>query len=687
MTPYREKMEEAKTIIENNNKQMAKKLLNKPFRFFHPNSTYLTLACKNGNTGDIRYLLENGADPNKEGIGKRTPLNMVCGDVELLEATELLVEYGADVNEVGSGGSPLGRALRSSYQICEKLLELGATPNASLMNVVGREYSVEYLKLFLSNGAELPPTILKEALRGKNYLTLRYLISNGFHKTVENTEYQEWYIRPYNEEDKGLLELILANIHGINLEKLMMLALDEETVKILIKAGADINSRDTEGNTKLYKEMEKIPSKTKFSFIVFLIKQGADPNLKNHDNKCPIDLMFSKIQPWRPLLKNEKWCFRLLYETTDYENIKRKITRYLKKVTAPSDIEFFIEEINADPNIFMNPLLKSNDHDLLGKALKTNKVRIESEYVSAALENENLHMVNHFMNYGYKLSDNEIKRALQIALEKKLYEYLKIFLEALNDDERLYSCVVYCYQQALKLDDYQAIRHMIGIGYSLPSDFDLALEIFEKALYQNDDRGINHVLDCYGKDVLNVDIDNDTVLTFLYKNGNYKMMEKFLVRGADPNQLNSLQETPIHLCVMDNNSRIFQSLVSFGADLRKLYKKKESPIGLALQHSHYEMFRLLLENGISLNSKVLSTRHRDSLLAKSILEGKKSFAQYLLQEGADVNQKNDFNETPLHTAYKVSNKPMIELLINMGANQDIRNDYGQLPKYVNRIYR
>ena len=53
--------------------------------------------------------------------------------------------------------------------------------------------------------------------------------------------------------------------------------------------------------------------------------------------------------------------------------------------------------------------------------------------------------------------------------------------------------------------------------------------------------------------------------------------------------------------------------------------------------------------------------------------------KWLLENGADINQKGDYGMTPLHYAYMSGKRENIEILIAAGADQNIRCDRGLLP--------
>jgi uncharacterized protein len=53
--------------------------------------------------------------------------------------------------------------------------------------------------------------------------------------------------------------------------------------------------------------------------------------------------------------------------------------------------------------------------------------------------------------------------------------------------------------------------------------------------------------------------------------------------------------------------------------------------------------------------------------------------EWLVKNGADLNDRGEFQMTPLHYAYMGKNRKNIEELINLGADQSARCDRGLMP--------
>lgn len=111
--------------------------------------TLLISAARYGNEESVRFLLENGADPNKPNgkprLGHYKPANSetalwVLADVSGLQensinaAAKLLIEHKADVNFRSRGGAtPLDRAIATGKSSLARILkEAGAKTSREL---------------------------------------------------------------------------------------------------------------------------------------------------------------------------------------------------------------------------------------------------------------------------------------------------------------------------------------------------------------------------------------------------------------------------------------------------------------------------------------------------------------------------------------------------------------------------
>lgn len=102
-----------------------------------------------------------------------------------------------------------------------------------------------------------------------------------------------------------------------------------------------------------------------------------------------------------------------------------------------------------------------------------------------------------------------------------------------------------------------------------------------------------------------------------------------------------------------------------------------------------DLVKLLVNNGANINEKNFGGRtpmHTSVVISQG--ETLK-ISEYLIEKGADINAQDDDGNTPLHVAFSVGNKDAVDLLIKSGADTKIRNNagalYNQVAGYRTRI--
>lgn len=87
----------------------------------------------------------------------------------------------------------------------------------------------------------------------------------------------------------------------------------------------------------------------------------------------------------------------------------------------------------------------------------------------------------------------------------------------------------------------------------------------------------------------------------------------------------------------------------------------------------YKKIEFLVENGADINEKNI---YGDTLLHFAVLKSNNNLAKLLLKHGANVNGKNNNGTTPLHSSLDVSTS---KLLLKSGGNVNEKNGNGCTP--------
>jgi ankyrin repeat protein len=226
----------------------------------------LLMAVTNGHWDLAQYLIKKGANPNKWDLWGRAPL------------------YAAvDLNTIPRGGRPDRPSLdeTTSLQVVEMLLAAGANPNAQLklappFRNIGNDRGLDGM---LTTGA----TPLLRAAKALDAPAISVLLARGADLSLSNS--------------RGITPLMAAAGLGSVDADTRGFYLDEavqqrsiESLKLLIKAGGDVNARDSRGLTPLHEA-----ARWGWNDVVqFLVSNGADLNAKDSRGNTPVDSAMGK---------------------------------------------------------------------------------------------------------------------------------------------------------------------------------------------------------------------------------------------------------------------------------------------------------------------------------------------------------------------------------------------------------
>ena len=154
---------------------------------------------------------------------------------------------------------------------------------------------------------------------------------------------------------------------------------------------------------------------------------------------------------------------------------------------------------------------------------------------------------------------------------------------------------------------------------------------------------------------------NDTLLHIAVSYGNYEMCKKLLNCNADVNVLNTNDETPLHIAeikgiLKEKMSRKKQKherneFLEICKLLLKSRKEEEityySQLQLEVKNNHFQLTRQHL-NSIDVNE--IDTLKRTPLHV-AVLFAKDEICDLLLESGADVQVKDYYSDTPIKLAF------------------------------------
>ncbi|MBX9601195.1 MAG: ankyrin repeat domain-containing protein [Bryobacteraceae bacterium] len=247
--------------------------------------TPLMYASAFGNVESLRILLDFGAEVNARSEGGITALLWAASDPA---KASLLVERGANVNAASRDNrTPLMvAAMAGQESVVRLLLDKGADIQAqdaagnTPLICAALSGSPVLVRLMLDKGAvlevkdRLGSSALDLAADAKNREAIPYLLAKG--ADPRSASSAAGRVRHGEVQLKKITALMAAAPY-----------LDRETVRALIKAGADVNARDIRGMTPL---MLAVGTETQDAGVVEeLLLAGADVQAKSEVGETVLD--------------------------------------------------------------------------------------------------------------------------------------------------------------------------------------------------------------------------------------------------------------------------------------------------------------------------------------------------------------------------------------------------------------
>ncbi|MBC7854171.1 MAG: ankyrin repeat domain-containing protein [Pirellulaceae bacterium] len=161
----------------------------------------------------------------------------------------------------------------------------------------------------------------------------------------------------------------------------------------------------------------------------------------------------------------------------------------------------------------------------------------------------------------------------------------------------------------------------------------------------------------------------ETVLRVSSMHGDFRLAKYFLDRGADPRPLDW---SPLFLAVAFGSPQDVKALVNQGADLNQTDAWERTPFLLSVHAGRLEIARLLLASG---SNRRTTGRCGQTALMLAISRNDAPMLEWLVSEGWDVEETNDFGDFPLVEAAKYGAVECLKVLLQAGAVASRRDKF------------
>lgn len=438
--------------------------------------------------------------------------------------------------------------------------------------------------------------------------------------------------------------------------------IDEDKIQKLIKSGADINQTDHNGRTLLF----ELARKKRLESIRILLQNGADLNKEDKYGKTVLNEAINKEDSLmvRFLLSNGA-CVNRINESgrTLLQDVAIEGNHRIFKILLSFDPDLSIVDKYGRTVLFDAVMGGSLDlvRDALDRTPNANAINQNGQSVIfEAVLSENSEIPKYLINQGLDvtISDNNRQNPLfnAVVLGAKNIEVVELLIQngaRLNqkdkDDRTLLDEILYIvsltsdvfakvegkYKLVRKDRDYLALTsRLIELGLAVDrTDKDGKTVLFKEVMRHNYET-LEFLLGA-GVDINAVDKNGKTVLFYAMLEGyeNISMIDFLIKNGADLNKLDSEENS-----IIDDLIEIIL--------VQRQDKKPENKLFLRIDES--KDFISLLKRLLLLNPKINRQKQNgQTALFKAILFDDLELIEVLLNNGADANLKDSEGNTPL----------------------------------------
>jgi len=179
-------------------------------------------------------------------------------------------------------------------------------------------------------------------------------------------------------------------------------------------------------------------------------------------------------------------------------------------------------------------------------------------------------------------------------------------------------------------------------------------------------------------------IDGLAPIHFAAIYGNRNIISALVRSGSDINHATSVEKmTPLHLAALFNRVDIIDALLKHGADSKITDARGYTPLQKAVSISNLATIKKLVATGSNINVNIIKGNITYSLLHLAVTSTDTSaeIVQFLIDQGIDVNIRDNHFGTPLHSCITNENVNMaaLKVLIKNGADLKATDVSGNTP--------
>jgi len=660
--------------IENCNENITSYLIEKGIKIDNKivmaNAIYMDYS-----NATMKYLIEHGADVNKEGNCKKIPLH-IAFENKNEDLAKYLIDHGAstddpkilwvavinniskttikyliehNINIINPQKSyyyknvPIIKAIeKNSESIVKLLVDYGIeinfnydTPNYSPLGLAFKKRNENIIKYLIEHGADINANLFDEkpltlALKSYNESFIKYIIDKGadvnYHDKFNQTPLFYAVDRGSETIIKYLIDHGATACSDVNIVRACRKKLSESIIFYLIDHGC---------NLKVYNRFDgpiitAINNNYSISVIKSMIDHKANVNEQIIENFNEIDT------PLRVAVRKRK------LNIIDYLREKGANIKSLKRIKERP----FITTMDNNTKKIKNFLIKHiNDENDKKKKINSSSFSSSSSS-SSSLSLLSLLSISSLSSLSEKYNNNLSDILFQYLINEKKKKKKK------NNDNELVN-----EKKRKKINDND--NDLINgkkKKKNNDNDNDLINGKKRKRKMSNEDNIDVKVSKKKKKDDEDIDLD-EYLIEAIENNYNEILVRSIIDHGANVNHEFSL------IKAINNNysETIIQSIIKHGADVNGKDENGVTPLTLALTNASERVIKMIIDHGADVNEQGKNGQYPLNI---SIEYCNESIVQYLIHHGAKVRKS-----TPILEAIKKSfNEEIILYLIEHEAN-------------------
>jgi ankyrin repeat protein len=183
-----------------------------------------------------------------------------------------------------------------------------------------------------------------------------------------------------------------------------------------------------------------------------------------------------------------------------------------------------------------------------------------------------------------------------------------------------------------------------------------------------------------GQDPTCVTAHGDTILGLACHGGHDSVVEALLSHGAEIEKLSSSGYSALHFAVDNGDGKTAEALLRHGANVNRKGPAGIDALLLAVQENREEITKLLLLKGAEVN-----TREDTEGLTPLIIAchwGRVGIARVLIDNGADIEIRDNWGWTPLMKAAAYGHTEIVDALLESGARVNAITNEGISALYI-----